>query len=177
MLLTSSLPCAGAAPWLLGEGMPGGGDVMWARVMAQQLAAGNAQTAAVYGRRGMGKSHTLHGLSAALRREGVNVLRAYCHKEDEDRPFALIQQLVEHSAPASTEGRDLVEATCSRAKVGPLAILIDNLHRADRAPLQGMRHLPVRQDTLPIGLAVSVDPTTQACDLVGDLRTAAPFHE
>ena len=137
--------------------------------------AGGTRALALVGEAGIGKSALLDALTE--RADGLRVLRGRAAEHEREVPFALAAdafgEVSLESGPAAARLRTHRVLAAQLARVGPAALLLDDLHWADDASLELLDHLIRRPPEAPHLLVVTARPGTCLPQL--DVLTLGPL--
>jgi len=145
------------------------------------LAHGGVGITLVVGKPGIGKSRLAARFAAEVHAGGATVLGGRAEREA-DEPYALLVEALGTEAPETREASDaqagrlrrhdtFVEALERAARGRPLLLVLDDLHWADDATLDFLRHLTGRGTEVPLLVLATSRPGAHAA-LAHELEAA-----
>jgi hypothetical protein len=157
------------------------------RLLAAVRTGANGKALFIVAEGGMGKTAVLDHV-AAMAAPPMRVVTATASLAERDFPFALMEQIAE---PSPDDGLlrasevDPLERRASRhravrdqirrwAALGPVAILLDDLHWADAESLATLGYLARRIERLPVAIIGALRPWPTAAARRRDRRHARP---
>jgi DNA-binding CsgD family transcriptional regulator len=147
--------------------------------VVDEACAGDGRFVLVEGAPGIGKTRLLGAVRRRARERGMTVLTARASELDREFPFGVVRQLFEPGGAAGVgTGADSVVAqyqalyavTASLAREAPLALVIDDVHWADRSSLRFLQFLLPRLDGLAV-LVLAAARTPEGASAVDALAT------
>ncbi len=143
---------------------------------------GRGSLAVITGPVSAGKTELLHTLSERASATGCRVLLATGSLDEQDRPYGLVEQLLQPGSPGIPETpkaappgplteRCLYQTLVRLSVAAPVLVIIDDAQYADGPSLRSLLYLIRRGRTLPVMVAVSCGPQLCAAHppLIGDL--------